>query len=75
MPEIARFLGHKNSRITEEVYARFSPDFLSRAARSLDLFANEQSNIVWFNDTTMDDKKGTNVLQLEDDVERRATRI
>lgn len=33
--QIAQFLGHSDSRITERVYARFSPDFLSTAAESL----------------------------------------
>ncbi|MDY7525534.1 tyrosine-type recombinase/integrase [Sphingomonas sp. 10B4] len=33
--EIAQFLGHSDSRVTERVYARFSPDFLAAAARSL----------------------------------------
>lgn len=41
MPEIARFLGHKNSRITEEVYAKFSPDYLQNAARSANLGASD----------------------------------
>lgn len=36
MDEIASFLGHKDTRITSAVYARFSPDYLRRAARSLD---------------------------------------
>ncbi len=36
MPEIAAFLGHTDSRTTERVYARFSPDFLRRAARALE---------------------------------------
>lgn len=36
MEEIARFLGHTDTRITSRVYARFSPDYLRRAAKSLD---------------------------------------
>ncbi|WP_448500716.1 tyrosine-type recombinase/integrase [Sphingomonas sp.] len=36
MEEIARFLGHTDTRITSRVYAKFSPDYLRRAARSLD---------------------------------------
>jgi integrase len=36
MPQIAAFLGHSDSRITERVYARFSPDFLMNAARALE---------------------------------------
>lgn len=35
MAEIAQFMGHENSRITERHYARFSPQFLRRAAGSL----------------------------------------
>lgn len=35
MAEIAQFLGHSDSRITERVYARFSPSHLRRAARAL----------------------------------------
>lgn len=33
--EISQYLGHSDSRITERVYARFSPGHLSKAARSL----------------------------------------
>lgn len=35
MPEIAAYLGHSDSRVTERTYARFSPDFLRRAAKAL----------------------------------------
>lgn len=35
MAEIAQYLGHTDSRITERVYARFSPDFLAGAAEAL----------------------------------------
>ena len=35
MAEIAQYLGHTDSRITERVYARFSPTHLRRAASSL----------------------------------------
>lgn len=37
MSEIARYLGHKDSRITERVYARFSPEHLMRASQSLEV--------------------------------------
>lgn len=37
MAEIAQYLGHTDSRITERVYARFSPDYLRKAAASLDV--------------------------------------
>lgn len=37
MEQIAQYLGHNDSRTTERVYARFSPDYLSAAARSLNL--------------------------------------
>ena len=36
MSEIAQFLGHKDSRITEKVYARFHPDYLQKAAKALE---------------------------------------
>lgn len=37
MAEIAQYLGHKDSRVTERVYARFSPGYLKTAANALDL--------------------------------------
>lgn len=37
MAEIAQLLGHSDSRVTERVYARFSPGYLAKAARSLEL--------------------------------------
>ena len=37
MTEIAQYLGHSDSRITERVYARFSPDYLAGAAAALEL--------------------------------------
>ena len=36
MPEIAAMLGHKDSRMVETVYAKFSPQFLRRAASKLE---------------------------------------
>lgn len=36
MEEIAQYLGHSNTRITRDVYARFSPDYLRKAASVLD---------------------------------------
>jgi integrase len=35
--EVAQFLGHSDSRITERVYARYSPGHLSKAASALDV--------------------------------------
>ena len=35
MDEIASYLGHTNTSITAKVYARFSPDYLQRAAKAL----------------------------------------
>lgn len=35
MAEIAQYLGHSDSRVTERVYARFGPDYLRRAASAL----------------------------------------
>lgn len=37
MSEIAQFLGHSNSTLTERVYARFSPDYLRKSADALEL--------------------------------------
>lgn len=35
MAEIAQYLGHEDSQITERVYARFGPEYLRRAAKAL----------------------------------------
>lgn len=37
MAEIARYLGHEDSRITERTYAKFSPQYLRKAAASLEV--------------------------------------
>lgn len=37
MAEIAQYLGHSSTRITESHYARFSPDYLRQAASALDV--------------------------------------
>ena len=37
MAEIASFLGHSNSRITEAVYVKFSPDHLRKASEALEI--------------------------------------
>lgn len=37
MGEIAAFLGHSDSRITERVYAKFSPTYLAKAAAALNI--------------------------------------
>lgn len=37
MTQIAQYLGHRDSRTTERVYARYSPGFLASAARALNL--------------------------------------
>ncbi len=37
MSEIAQYLGHSNPYITAKVYARFSPDYLRKAANALEL--------------------------------------
>lgn len=36
MAEIAQFLGHADDRLTQRVYARFSPTYLGKAAKSLE---------------------------------------
>ncbi len=37
MQQIAQYLGHNDSRTTERVYARFSPDYLRAASKALNL--------------------------------------
>jgi integrase len=37
MSEISQYLGHKNTDVTERVYARYSPTYLAKAASSLEL--------------------------------------
>lgn len=37
MSEIAQVLGHRDARTTERVYARYSPDYLRNAVRSIDV--------------------------------------
>ncbi len=37
MAEIAQFLGHTNPAVTFRTYARFSPEYLQNAAKSLDI--------------------------------------
>ena len=37
MSEIAQYLGHADSRITERVYSRFSPEYLRKASQALEL--------------------------------------
>lgn len=44
MEEISQFLGHSNLNITRQVYARFSPDYLRRAAAALEY--DDIANIV-----------------------------
>lgn len=41
MSEIAQYLGHTNTRITEKVYARYSPEYLKKAAGALELSSIE----------------------------------
>ncbi len=37
IPEISQYLGHTDSRVTERTYARYSPEYLSKAASVLEL--------------------------------------
>ncbi len=39
MSEIAQYLGHSSTRVTEKVYARYSADYLRKAASSLEVGA------------------------------------
>lgn len=40
MEEISQYLGHSNVEITRRVYARYSPDYLRKAASALDIGLN-----------------------------------
>lgn len=44
MEEIAQFLGHSNLKMTRQVYARFSPDYLHEAAAALEYDLDEDPN-------------------------------
>jgi integrase len=55
MAEIAQFLGHSDSRITERVYAKMSPSYLQKAAEALNICSN-QLNLAH---TTTQLKKGS----------------
>lgn len=37
MTEIAQFLGHTNTKMTEKIYAKYSPEYLANAADALEL--------------------------------------
>ena len=37
MAQIAQYLGHRDSRTTERIYARFSPDYMRKAAGALEI--------------------------------------
>jgi integrase len=37
MSEISQYLGHRNTNVTERVYARYSPQYLRKAANALEL--------------------------------------
>lgn len=41
MPEIAAYLGHTDSRITEKVYAKYSPTFLRETGGAVDIEVSE----------------------------------
>ena len=40
MSQISQYLGHSSTEITERVYARYSPQFLQKAASSLEIGFN-----------------------------------
>jgi integrase len=35
--QVAHYLGHKSTRMVEQVYGHFAPDYLSDAAKAVDL--------------------------------------
>jgi integrase len=37
MSKIAQYLGHSNDKVTQKVYARYSPEFMKDAAAALEL--------------------------------------
>jgi integrase len=37
MSEIAQYLGHSTTLVTEKVYARYSPEYLKKAAAQLEI--------------------------------------
>lgn len=46
MEEIASYLGHSNPKVTRDIYARFSPEALSRGAAALELDDEEIVSLV-----------------------------
>jgi integrase len=46
MSLIAQFLGHSDSRTTERIYARYSPDYLRQASNALEMLAGNRRLIV-----------------------------
>lgn len=45
MSEISQYLGHSSTAVTEKVYARYSPDYLGKAAKALN-FRQVQKNLL-----------------------------
>jgi integrase len=46
MEEIASYLGHSNPKVTRDIYARFSPEALSKGAAALELDDEETLTVV-----------------------------
>ena len=46
MSEISQYLGHSSTAVTERIYARYSPDYLRRAAGALNLPAARRSIVI-----------------------------
>ncbi|WP_264046972.1 tyrosine-type recombinase/integrase [Methylobacterium flocculans] len=46
MEEIASYLGHSNPKVTRDIYARFSPEALSKGAAALELDDEEPISLV-----------------------------
>jgi integrase len=47
MSEIAQYLGHTSTRVTERVYARYSPEYLKKSANSLELSSIEHGGTAY----------------------------
>ena len=76
MQRIAQFLGHSNSRITEKVYARYSPEHLRDLADTLEMTPNGGKGTYRTSDHYVTAKRATssqNLNGFNDEILRTAT--
>jgi integrase len=69
MAEIAQFLGHKDSRITERVYAKYGPTYLRRPAAVLELDHQQDKQDV-SPDTADVPETTTNIVQIKPSIRK-----